>query len=475
MVEPADGRDDKLFGTDGIRGVVGELYTPSFAADIAWSLATYLRAPGTILIGRDFRTTSPGIARILGGTLQMLGYEAVEMGPMPTPCFQFNVRDLSARAGLMVTASHNPVEFNGIKFTGPDGLEMPPEAEEVIEKIYRERAFRPPSWDRTGSLRADDHGVDRYLTSIKAHVDRPVIEAAHFRVVLDPGNGTSAVTSPRLLKEVGCQLTLLNEVPDGTFPGRPSEPSDENLGGLKRKVVEVEAAVGIAHDGDSDRIGFIDEKGRYVPGEVALALFARYLLKRHPGATIVTSVTSSSCIDDTVKSDGGNLIVTRSGSLPVAVGVAENRAVFGGEENGHYYWPEHQNAPDGPMSSAKILEVLAHDQRPLSALVDELPRYFLVKKKVPAPNRLKSQVVEHARTVLGTEAERVLSIDGVKAYFSDGWVLIRPSGTEPLIRVFAESRSRGRADQLSERGIALVYETLVAAAEPPAGTRRAKA
>jgi phosphomannomutase / phosphoglucomutase len=453
----------RLFGTDGIRGVVGELYTPTFVADIAWATATYLReqgAGGSVLVGWDFRTTSQGIARILSGTLQMAGLDAVEMGNMPTPCFQFNVRELGARLGLMVTASHNPVEFNGIKFAGPQGLEIPPEAEQTIERHFQERTFVRVTWDQAAFVRQDTAGVDRYLKSIENHVDRPSLAAARLRVILDPGNGTSAVTSPRLLRELGCRLVTLNANPDGTFPGRPSEPSDENLVDLRKSVIELQAEVGIAHDGDSDRIGFVDERGQYVPGEVALALFARYRLRRHPGATIVTSVTSSTCIDDVVKAEGGRLVITRSGSLPVAIGVANEKAVFGGEENGHYYWPEHQNAPDGPMSSAMMLELLAREKRPLSEMVAELPRYYLVKRKIPAATAMKPVVVDAARRFYESKADRLVTLDGVKAHFKDGWTLIRPSGTEPLVRVFAESRTPERAQDLADQGVRLVQESL---------------
>ncbi|HEV2449214.1 MAG TPA: phosphoglucosamine mutase [Thermoplasmata archaeon] len=456
-----------LFGTDGIRGVVGELYTPQFVADIGSAFATFLGGRGDVLIGWDFRFTSPGIVHLLAGTLQMHGLDPVELGPMPTPCLQFNVREWGARAGLMVTASHNPVEFNGIKFCAAKGLEQPPEVEREIERIYRSREFAPVVWNRSGAIRTDELGLARYCKSIAAHVDRPSIQARAPRVVLDCGNGTSLVSSPPLFRELGASLVTLNANPDGAFPGRPSEPSDENLTDLKKTVPQVGASLGVAHDGDSDRVSFVDETGRYIPGEVTLALFARYMLARHPGATIVTSVTSSSCVADVVAADGGRLVVTRSGSLPVAIGVEQENGIFGGEENGHYYWPEHQNAPDGPMSSAVMLELLAHSDRPLSAWIAELPKYTVVKLKVPTPHDLKALVVESARRELGADAERLVTIDGVKAFFSDGWILVRPSGTEPLVRVFAEARTDALARRLGSRGTELVRSVLEESGRAP--------
>jgi phosphomannomutase/phosphoglucomutase len=452
----------RLFGTDGIRGVVGVDYTPAFVADVGAALAKYLQGTGNVLIGWDFRTTSPGIARILAGALSMNGLEVTEVGTMPTPCLQFNVKALGARAGTMVTASHNPTEFNGIKFSGPDGLEIPREAEEFIEKAVAERQFPSTPWSRAGTVHSDTMGLERYSRSIRSHVDEAAIRRARPRVVLDCGNGTSALVSPRLLRELGCDLITLNANPDGHFPGHPSEPTEENLADLRRTVVQTGAILGVAHDGDSDRIAFIDETGHYLPGEETLAIFARHTLQASPRSTIVTAVTSTSCVDDVVTSEGGRLIVTRSGSLPVARAILENSAKFGGEENGGYYWPEHQIARDGPMSSAKMLELLAVTGVKLSQLAATLPRYYVIKSKIPLPYEVKVDVVADVREILEHRARRLITIDGVKAFFDDGWLLVRPSGTEPICRIFAESRHPDRARQLIDEGIRIVTERVAA-------------
>jgi len=450
----------RLFGTDGIRGVVGTLYTPEFLADVGAAYATWLGVPSTVLIAKDFRTSSPGMAHILGGTLQMLGIDVVDLGPMPTPCLQFNVRATGAAGGLMVTASHNPPEFNGIKFAGPKGLEIPREAEVRIEEIIHRREFRRPDWEKAGTLRSDSAGIDRYIASILANVHAREVVRIRPYVILDPGNGTSAVVSPTLLRLLGCRLVTLNSNPDGTFPGRRSEPTEENLSDLRHTVPQAGAALGIAHDGDADRVTFIDEKGGYLSGDVTLGLLARYMLQRHPGGTIVTSVTSSSLVAEVVEREGGRLVVTKSGSLPVAVGIEESGAVFGGEENGHFYWPTHQSAPDGPMTSVVMVELLARGGRPLSQLVAEMPAYRLLKRQVAVGAELRTAAMAHVLKTLSAEALRVDTIDGVKAYFDEGWVLVRPSGTEPLFRVFAESRTGAGVQRLSERGVAVVRQFL---------------
>ena len=448
----------RLFGTDGIRRVVGVDLTPELVSESASALASTFGGDGPILIASDFRTTSDGIARILAGTLQMRGVDVLELGKMPTPALQFNVRTLGARAGLMVTASHNPTEFNGIKFCGPRGLEISRSDEQAVERAIHGRAFTPVTWDRAGTIRQDSQGVDRYLASIESNIDAPAVRKAQLRVVLDCGNGTSAVTSPRLLRSLGCRLTTLNANPDGHFPGHPSEPTDENLADLKATVVSSGADLGIAHDGDSDRIAFIDETGRYVPGEVALALLAQEMLRAHPKGLVVTSVTSSTCVEKVVAKAGGEIVITRSGSLPVAEAILERKAIFGGEENGGYYWPSHQTARDGPMSSAKMLEFLVQRGRPLSELLKELPPSVVVKAKTPLAPELRSAVVGRVTRTLETEARRLVTLDGVKAFYDDGWLLIRPSGTEPICRVFAESTAAARARELVDHGLSLVRD-----------------
>jgi phosphomannomutase/phosphoglucomutase len=461
----------RLFGTDGIRGVVGVDYTPTFAADLGSAYAQYLGGEGPVLIAHDFRTSSPGLARILAGTLALHGVEVTEVGPMPTPSLQFNVKALGARGGLMVTASHNPNEFNGVKFAGPDGLEIRRDAEVVIEQAVHTKTFASTPWDRVAQIREDSGGIDRYLDSIRGHVDGKLIRHAAPRVVLDCGNGTSALTSPRLLRELGCRLTTLNANPDGHFPGHPSEPTDENLTDLKRTVVQTGAALGIAHDGDSDRVAFVDELGHYVPGEDTLALFARAALALQPKGTVVTSVTSTSSVADVVAEARGTLVTTRSGSLPVAEGIRDHRAVFGGEENGGYYWPEHQTARDGPMSSVKMLELLARAGRPLSELVASLPRYFVVKRNVPIERLHREAMMAEVHQALSAESTRLVTLDGVKAFYPDGWLLVRPSGTEPLCRVFAESRDAARARELVDHGVGLVRSALELARGIPSSAR----
>jgi phosphomannomutase/phosphoglucomutase len=446
----------RLFGTDGIRRVVNAEFSPVFIAEVAAATAEYLQGEGPVLIARDYRTTSPGIARILAGVLAMDGVDVVELGEMPTPCLQYNVRSLKARLGLMVTASHNPTDFNGIKFSGPEGMEITPEEEHAIERNVHRRQFAVPKWDRALPVRQETDGVARYLKSIVGLVDRNRIQARQFRVVLDCGNGTSAATSPELLRSLGCRLTTLNASPDGHFPGHPSEPTEANLADLRKAVVSFGADFGVAHDGDSDRVAFVDETGRYIPGEEALGLFAREMLRREGGGTIVTSVTSTRCVEEVARQGRGKLVITRSGSLPVARAISEEKAVFGGEENGGFYWPSHQVARDGPASSAMLLDILAETGRSLGHLLADLPKYHVVKRNVPLPAVVKARVMERVQGALGKDADHLVTLDGVKAFYPDGWILVRPSGTEPVCRVYAESQDGSKAKSMCEQAVDLV-------------------
>jgi phosphomannomutase/phosphoglucomutase len=276
-------------------------------------------------------------------------------------------------------------------------------------------------------------------------------------VVLDPGNGAGCVVSPFLLRSLGCRILTLNAQPDGAFPGRLPEPTPDHLGDLMRVVSEVHADLGIAHDGDADRATFVDETGAFVVGDKALALLAKAALKGR-GGTVVTPVSTSSVVEEVVRAAGGKMVRTRVGSPIVARTMFESGAAFGGEENGGVIFPDHQFCRDGAMTAAKMVELIAHEGKPLSALVAALPQFYIKKANVSVP-------VERHEAVLGSIADlakgrKVDATDGVKILEKDGAVLVRPSGTEPVFRVYAEARTAARADALAEEGVALVKKAL---------------
>jgi len=259
------------------------------------------------------------------------------------------------------------------------------------------------------------------------------------------------------LRSLGCRILTLNAQPDGAFPGRLPEPTPEHLGDLMRVVSEVHADLGIAHDGDADRATFVDETGAFVVGDKALALLAKAALKGR-GGTVVTPVSTSSVVEEVVRAAGGKMVRTRVGSPIVARTMFESGAAFGGEENGGVIFPDHQFCRDGAMTAAKMVELLAHEGKPLSVLVEALPQFHIKKANVSVPEERREAVL---RTIADlAKGRKVDTTDGVKILEKDGAVLVRPSGTEPIFRVYAEARTAARADALAEEGVALVKKAL---------------
>jgi phosphomannomutase/phosphoglucomutase len=444
----------RLFGTNGIRGIVGKDMTPDLALGIGMAAGTHFG--GTVAVGRDTRTSSEMLLDSLVSGLTATGIEVIDTGIVPTPCLQYYVKTSKLAGGVIITASHNPPEYNGIKCVDSLGMECSSEDEDHIEALYSERKFKLSGWDSLGIARHMD-AIPRYIEDIVSRVDGTAISRHKPKVVLDCGNGAACFTAPDLLVRLGCELVTLNAQPDGHFPGRLPEPVPANIGELMKIVRDMKADIGIAHDGDADRVIFVDDKGEYIFGDKSLALMAGEILADR-GGIVVTPVSSSTCLEEVVKSRHGEVHYTRVGSPIVARTMFEIGATFGGEENGGMIFPEHQFCRDGAMAAAKMLEILAHHREPLSALIAGLPQYQLFKTSVPHPPGLRDAIMEQVRR--RTAGLEVNAVDGVKIIYDDGWVLIRPSGTESLFRVFAESRDKEKAESLAVEGAAMVREII---------------
>jgi len=450
----------RLFGTNGIREVVGEELTAPFVTRVVGAIAEMIPPGPPVVVGWDARTSSPAFSRIASGTLALSGHRVVEVGMLPTPAIQFLVPRLKAQLGVVITASHNPPEFNGIKCIGADGLEVDRAFEEGIEAGAESQVTSSQPHTGIGDVTTHPSGAHEYVSAILGHVDAVAIAERHLTVVLDCGNGASCVTSPYLLRRLGCRVITLNAQPDGTFPGHLSEPTIANLADLAKAVPALKADLGIAHDGDADRAVYVDASGRYIPGEEMLTLLARDAVERQHGGVVVTPVSASQSVEDAVRPLGGEVVYTRIGSPTVTHEMQVRRAIFGGEENGGLIFPRHQLARDGAMSAAAVLDLLARRKVPLADLLTDLPRYTLVKEKVACPVELRGDVLARVTAAFEKDSERVVTIDGVKAYRDGGWVLLRPSGTEPLFRVFSESKDPTRARALAETGLTAVRKAL---------------
>jgi len=450
----------RLFGTNGIREVVGREFTSEFVTRVSDATASLLPTGSHVVLGWDGRTSSPAFARIVGASFALAGHKVTELGLLPTPAIQYNVPRLGADLGVVVTASHNPPEFNGLKCIASDGLEVARDFEERIEAAVERGVRSTVGFDRIGDVVHEPGGARRYLDGIRAQVDVARIGKRRFSLVLDCGNGASVPTSPALVRSLGCRGMTLNAHVDGTFPGHLSEPTAANLTDLQRAVPASGAEFGVAHDGDADRAVFVEASGRYVPGEEMLTLLARDAVERHPGSTVVIPVSASQSVEDAIRPFGGTVVYTRIGSPTVTREMKARGAVFGGEDNGGHVFPALHYARDGAMTLAAVLDLLARRETDLASLLKELPRYTVVKEKVGCPVALREQVVRRLVERFTADSEKVVTLDGVKAYRPGGWVLLRPSGTEPLFRVFAESKDPARARALADEGLAAVRAAL---------------
>ncbi|MDD2438851.1 MAG: phosphoglucosamine mutase [Methanosarcinaceae archaeon] len=444
----------RLFGTNGVRGRANEDITPEMATRIAKSLGSYMKSKGTVAIGCDTRISGPMLkAAAIAGALSA-GLKVIDVGIAPTPSVQYYVRDY-ADAGIVITASHNPREYNGIKLIAGDGSEFPRAGEREIEKIYFSGKYVTVSWEKTGEFQTDPGANAYYIKNILHSVDADLIRGRRFKVVVDTGCGAGALTLPFLLRELGCEVLTLGAQPDGTFPWRNPEPLPEALQELSELVKKTGADLGAAHDGDADRIVFIDEKGEFVNEEVLLSLMAQYVLKKNKGP-LVTPVSSSQRMADVAAAAGVKLYWTAVGSINVARKMMEVDAVFGGEGNGGLIFPEHQYCRDGAMACAKLLEILAGGKR-VSELTKSVPVYYNAKTKLPSKalaatmEKVKAKALE-----LGLKTD---TTDGVKLWFEDGWILIRPSGTEPIFRIFAEAKTQARAEELMKQGLEILKKS----------------
>ena len=444
----------RLFGTFGVRRVANEVLTPEFASRLAACYGSVVQ--GTVAVGGDTRTSSPMLMEAVKAGLLSSGCDVVDLGILPTPGVQYGVRKYYD-GGVMITASHNPPKYNGIKFLDELGIGIPDEMELEIEKLYFDEEPKRAHWSEIGQLYHNDKIIDEYIDEAISKVDFEAIKKANLKVVVDCGSGAGSYTAPYLIRKLGCDVTTLNCQADGFFPGRDPEPIEENLQELINVVKQLNADIGLAHDGDADRTICIDEKGNFVLGDKTFSLVEKQMLKENNGGTIVTTVATSQAIYDIAEEYNGKVIATAVGDLLVARKLKDENGLFGGEENGGLIFPDFVYGRDAVMTVAKILETIAKEKKPLSQLVEELPVYYATKTKIECSDDLKEEVMNNIADEIKTTTDFELdTTDGVKILKEDGWVIIRPSGTEPIFRCFAESDSQEKADAMTEWGLSLI-------------------
>ncbi len=438
----------KLFGTNGIRGLVNVELTPEMAIKVGCSIGTFFGRKN-LLLGYDARTSGPMFAKAVISGLTATGCNVFFAGMAPTPALQYAVKNHKMDGGVIITASHNPPEYNGIKVIWSDGIETSHEQEVEIENIYFDNKIVFAEWDKLGTLRELPGINDEYVQAIEKQVNPAKIAERHFHVVVDAANSVGGLTAPPLLRELGCKVTSINANIDGTFPGRLPEPRPESLTDLASTVKAIGADLGVAFDGDADRSIFVDENGVIYWGDKTFAVIIKQFLIKNPGAKIVTPVSSSTLIKDTVQAYKGELIWTKVGSVTVSQKMKELNAKLGGEENGGVFYGPHQAVRDGAMTTALLLNIMAETGEKLSKLVAEQPQYFIEKGKIECPDEKKEVLLQ--KLFEQVKGENISTIDGVKIWFSDNSaILIRPSGTEPVFRLYAEAKSQEKALKLVE-------------------------
>lgn len=451
----------KVFGSSGARGVANRELTPEFVLRVAKAAGSTWEAD-RVAVARDTRYTGRLFADAASSGLASTGTDVDRLGVVPTPGAQVYAERAGVPA-IVITASHNPPEYNGLKLIGADGVELTVPDLEVVEETVLDEQFSVAPWNETGRIRTVEGVRETYIEVLLDNVDRDAIEAADLTVAIDPGHGAASLTSPTFFRRLGCRVLTANAQPDGTFPGRDPEPIPENLTDLGRLVRTSEADVGIAHDGDGDRAIFFDETGEYIEGDATLAALAAAVLE--PGDRTVSAVNVSQRLVDAAATADADLDLTPIGSSNIittieALEANSARVPIAGEGNGGIFFPPYRLARDGAYIAARFLELVV--ERKPSEIVAPFDDYANVRRNLPYDRVAEREAMidaaaEHARE---SDAE-VTTRDGYRLDFGDAWVLARPSGTEPLVRIYAEARNRDRAEELATE----LYERLLNAKE----------
>jgi phosphoglucosamine mutase len=441
----------KLFGTSGIRGKIGSEVTCELALNVGKSLAYYLGNEGSVVIGYDTRTTNKMLDQAITAGLLESGVNVIKIGMVPTPLVGYATEKLNADAGVMLTASHNPSPYNGIKLWNKNGMAYTSAQESEIEEIYSNKDYISVAWDKIGKLSENEEIKGRYIDDLVNMVNiKPGL-----KVVVDCASGAGSEISPLVFRKAGCEVTTLNSQPDGFFPGRNPEPNAENLQTLMKTVVAIGADLGIAHDGDADRMITVDEQGNISPFDSLLALIS----KEFKG-DIVTTVDAGLCMDESVD---GNVLRTPVGDVNVAEVIIEKDAAFGGEPSGTWLHPGFCMCPDGILSGLRMAEIVSRDGK-LSELLAEIPQYPNIREKITCSKEAKVKVMENMEELLKDAFDDIVdvnSLDGVRLTFADdSWVLVRPSGTEDYIRITLESRDAERAEEIKDICVKIINENL---------------
>lgn len=440
-----------IISVSGLRGRVGEALTPEIVSRFAAGFGAWATGRGgsrAVVVGRDSRVSGPMFHRAVIAALQSVGCDVIDVGLTATPTCQLAVEHHHAAGGLMISASHNPIEWNALKFIGPSGSFLEAHEGAEMRRIVDGEIPRA-SWDGLGKVTEDREAISRHIEQVLSlpYIDVEGIRARRFKVALDCVRGAGGQIIPQLLERLGCRVTAIHLEPDGRFP-RPPEPVAENLHELERLVLESGSEIGMAVDPDVDRLALVSEKGEAIGEDYTLALASRVVLRHRPGP-VVANLSTSLILDDVAREAESRVIRAPVGEVNVTVRMREERAPVGGEGNGGVIVSELHLGRDAPVGVALILQLLLEDDRPLSGIVGRYPRYWIVKDKMDRPNAPLDAVYGALRKEFADASADTQ--DGLRLSWPNRWVHVRPSGTEPIVRVIAEARSEEAARELVAR------------------------
>lgn len=434
-----------MISISGIRGIVGDGLTPQVIVNFSQAFGTYLGS-GKVIVGRDSRITGPMVKQAVFAGLLATGCDVIDLGMCPTPTIQMAVEHLKARGGIAITASHNPIEWNALKLIDSSGMFFDEIQGTKVIKLAEEKKFHHVLWDRIGKIEHYNEAIDHHINSIlKLNLIEPErIAEKKFKVVIDCVNGAGGTILPQFLKKLGCEAILINEEPTGLFPRAP-EPLPENLKELCKKIKLVKADIGFAVDPDVDRLAIVSEKGKPLGEEYTLALAVSYVLQKKNGPVVVNASVSKA-VDDIAAKYNTEVIRTKVGEIYVAQKMKEVNASIGGEGNGGVILPDLHLGRDAPLGIALTLQQLALFEGKISELYSSLPQYYLTKNRIELKELNVTDIID---TIMEKYKKQKIDLtDGVKILWRNRWVQIRPSNTEPIIRIYSEAKTAEEANAL---------------------------
>ncbi|HIB99601.1 TPA: phosphoglucosamine mutase [Candidatus Poribacteria bacterium] len=438
--------ENLIISASGVRGTIGGSFSPTEISRFATAFGTLIGGQ-TVVVGRDTRTSGEMVRGSLISGLVATGCDVIDVGVCPTPTILLTSKKIGAEGSVTITASHNPIDWNGLKLATKSGRLLSADAQRQFQEIYKSEKANLVSWDQLGSVETDDSAIDYHIAQILEldWINLDQIRHRSLKVAIDAGNGAGSIISPMLLRQLGCEVIEINCTPNGIFP-RSSEPNQEALKELCQVTKSEGAHVGLAHDGDADRLVLVSDQGVPLSSEYTYALIADFLIGRRNG-NLVATVSTSRMLDDVADKYGVELHRTPVGVGYVVEKMEQIGAALGGEGTGGVIYPEILHTADGITSIAAIVQLLASSNKNVMDLVSLIPRYWMDKKKIDMPSQDVSEaVLDSVLTVF--ENDDLDTMDGVKRIWDDKWVNIRKSGTEPVIRVFSEARSIQEAKDL---------------------------